>query len=69
MPDTISVLLTSYKPLPTDDGALCSCMIQDQATGASGTIIISTARLRELLGDCPTSDLVNIDPSEIAWLQ
>jgi hypothetical protein len=64
----MTVLFVAIRPLVTDDvAALCECEVIDQATGAIGTIILSDFKIRDLLGDCPTSDLVDVDPDRIVW--
>jgi hypothetical protein len=56
-----TVLVLAIRPVPADDGPLVSIAVLDQSTGRVGDIILSDVQIRDLLGDCPTSDLVEID--------
>lgn len=52
---------------PTDDGQLHELTIVDQSSGRLGSVIVSDFKFRDLLGDCPTSDLVEIDLTLVVW--
>jgi hypothetical protein len=63
----IRVVVTAIRALPTDDDPLHELTVQDRATGRWGTVLVSDFLVRELLGDCPTSDLVEIAADHIVW--
>jgi hypothetical protein len=65
--ELINVLVVAIRPLVTDDGTLHECEVIDHATGAVGTIILSDVTSREQAGDCPTSDLVEVERAVVAW--
>jgi hypothetical protein len=62
----ITVLLVAIRPLAANDGPLYGLEVIDRSTGAVGTIIQSTFKLRDLVGDSPTSDL-DVDGRRIRW--
>lgn len=68
MGETISVLVIAIRPVTTADGLLLhELTVIDQKSFKRGTMVLSPTAGRELLGDCPTSDLVDVDSSAIAW--
>ena len=63
----ITVLVVEVRAILFDDGRLHELTVIDQTTGRYGTALVSDFRLRDLLGDCPTSDLVEIDGTGVVW--
>jgi len=63
----ITVVVIQVRALPTDDGKRHRLTVLDQSAGRYGDVIMDDVILGFLLGDCPTSDLVEIDPSTVLW--
>lgn len=63
----ITVLVVEVCAILFDDGRLHELTVIDQTTGRYGSAIVSDFKLRDLLGDCPTSDLVAIDGAGVVW--
>jgi hypothetical protein len=65
--DLATVLVIAIRPLLTDDGAHHEVIVLDRSTGDVGSLTMTDLHLRDLLGDCPTSDLIDVDPRQIMW--
>ena len=68
MPDIISVLVIEVRAIDAADGDLWQLTVRDQETGIDGSLVVSEIDFRAMLGDCPTSDLVDVDRDQIAWI-
>jgi hypothetical protein len=63
----MTVLVIAIRRLTTADGPLHEFEVVDQTTGIHGTLVVTAEEGRALLGDCPTSDLIDVHRARITW--